>query len=60
MAVIVLGTGVADVALGGYHSCALMTDASLRCWGANGLGQLGVGTTGNLAPVPQNVSLPCP
>src|SRR5688572_30764703 len=31
--------------LGPKHSCAVMTDLSLRCWGLNDLGQLGVGDT---------------
>jgi len=40
-----LGTGRSAVALalGCYHSCALLDDASVKCWGYNGLGQLGQG-----------------
>ena len=34
---------VKAVALGGKHSCVLMTDDSLRCWGEGGAGQLGNG-----------------
>ncbi|MEX1253916.1 MAG: flexitail domain-containing putative surface protein [Dehalococcoidia bacterium] len=30
---------------GGTHSCALMADASIECWGLNQSGQLGDGTT---------------
>jgi alpha-tubulin suppressor-like RCC1 family protein len=34
------------VGAGGYHSCAIMpTTRGVRCWGLNGLGQLGDGTT---------------
>ena len=44
--------GVASVAAGDRQTCALLTDHSVRCWGANEAGQLGDGTaTGRLAPV---------
>jgi len=33
------------VVVGVHSSCAVMSDATLRCWGANGQGQLGDGTT---------------
>ena len=32
---------MADVAVGDNHSCALDTKGNVRCWGANGRGQLG-------------------
>jgi len=45
--------GVAGVTLGGYHSCARLTNGRLRCWGANYSGQLGDGTADNrTTPVP--------
>jgi len=34
-----------DVAVGTGFSCALLTDATVKCWGANPYGQLGNGTT---------------
>lgn len=37
--------GVRDVALGSFHSCALVEDGSVLCWGRNDSGQLGDGTT---------------
>ena len=45
-------TGVAAVATGGGYAVALKTDGTVWCWGANGDGQLGDGTTnGSLTPV---------
>ena len=45
--VVQLGTGRSAVALAlGYgHSCALLDDASVKCWGYNSRGQLGLGDT---------------
>jgi alpha-tubulin suppressor-like RCC1 family protein len=34
-----------DITVGLDASCALLTDATVRCWGSNDLGQLGSGTT---------------
>ncbi len=31
------------IAVGGQHSCALLDDQSVKCWGLNSSGQLGVG-----------------
>jgi alpha-tubulin suppressor-like RCC1 family protein len=43
--IVALGTSVSSISLGGFHTCARMTDGSARCWGANGAGQIGDGTT---------------
>ena len=39
--------GVVEVAAasGGYHTCARLTDGTVRCWGRNTNGQIGDGTT---------------
>jgi alpha-tubulin suppressor-like RCC1 family protein len=41
-----LGTAFAalDVTTGDRHSCALLSDASVKCWGENYSGQLGLGS----------------
>jgi hypothetical protein len=42
----VCGTaGAVDGALGYQHTCAVLRDGTVRCWGYNGQGQLGNGTT---------------
>lgn len=33
------------VAAGGGHSCAILSEGNVQCWGYNGNGQLGSGTT---------------
>jgi alpha-tubulin suppressor-like RCC1 family protein len=45
-------TGISTVRAGGGTTCALKTDGTALCWGANNAGQLGDGTTTNRsAPV---------
>jgi alpha-tubulin suppressor-like RCC1 family protein len=46
-----LSTAV-QVSIGTYHSCSLLSDGTVRCWGYNASGELGDGTTNSaLAPV---------
>lgn len=55
-----LGSTVRQVAVGGFHACALLADGSVRCWGNNSAGQLGDGsTTGRATPVTVS-GLPAP
>ena len=35
------------IALGHYHSCIIVTGGGVKCWGHNGAGQLGIGSTGD-------------
>ena len=44
-------SGYAQVSAGSYHSCAVRTDGSLVCWGANGAGQTTPPAGNNFAQV---------
>ena len=56
-----LGTGrtATATAAGNYHTCALLDNASVKCWGRNHYGQLGIDnatdmgkTSGSMALLP--------
>ncbi len=45
-----LGTGRTATATAAvnYHSCALLVNASVKCWGYNGVGRLGIDNNTNM------------
>jgi cysteine-rich repeat protein len=47
-AAVPLGSPVNVVAAGGNDTCAILEDGSLRCWGLNDHGQLGLGNTNTI------------
>lgn len=53
-----LTANVAAIAAGSDHTCALMKDGSVKCWGKNRYGQLGDGTQVDRAAPVDVVGLP--
>jgi len=40
-----LDAAATAIAVGYYHTCAVLNGSKVRCWGANEVGQLGLGHT---------------
>jgi len=59
-----MGGGLRPVALGGHavtittgndHSCALLDDLSIKCWGENAWGELGIGSENRVGMVEEDM-----
>ncbi len=48
-------SNIAHLDVGYSHSCALLTDNSIKCWGLNSSGGIGDGTTERWKPTPVSV-----
>ncbi len=51
------GDGVEVVSAGSYHTCAIMVDRTVRCWGDNWQGQIGDGTFSD-RQAPVDITIP--
>jgi alpha-tubulin suppressor-like RCC1 family protein len=51
-----LGTSAVEIATGYFHSCARKADGTVWCWGYDGDGEIGDGTTAFRRPSPTQVS----
>lgn len=43
--VVAVGGTVTHIEAGNYHTCAILEGGTIKCWGNNGFGQLGLGNT---------------
>ena len=50
-----LSGSVTQIALGHQHTCILLRNGRVKCWGYNSFGQLGVNKTGDLDPIETGV-----
>lgn len=48
LAPIALGQAAVAITAGWEHSCAILEDGSVKCWGRNDAGQLGIGSTDDM------------
>lgn len=54
-----LGTGryALEFSVGNYHACAILDNNTLKCWGYNAYGQLGIGDTNNMGDAAGEMNL---
>lgn len=57
VAVAGLSSNVTRIATGMYHSCALLNNGTVQCWGNNSIGQMGTGMTSPSSPPVQVAGL---
>ena len=57
MSVIPTNRSLAALDLGAFHTCGILDDGSVHCWGSNDRGQVGDGSTNN-STYPRAVQLP--
>lgn len=50
-----LTSGVTQISTGTFHSCALLSTEGVKCWGNNGSGRIGDGTSGTSRLTPVSV-----
>lgn len=55
-----LGGSIARVSAGGSHTCALLQDRALKCWGNNHTGALGLGDSRSRGTSPQDMGQALP
>lgn len=57
LAPVPIGTGrsAKAIAAGARHTCAILDDGSVKCWGRNGWGQLGLGDKANRGSSPNQM-----
>lgn len=48
------------LALGRYHTCVILDDDTLKCWGDNDHGQLGLGDSNHLGDNPGEMGASLP
>ena len=49
------GRTAKSLSLGMYHTCVILDNDSVKCWGLNGEGQLGRGNTANRGDGPNEM-----